>query len=200
MLITASGASNSSQDPFKPTFLILMIVSPHSGCGSQTPRLLMTNILHYSQSLLHQTTPNLLSCITSILPISRLTSLLILNCAPGWILGTSCPNPSPFHTKILSSCIVFLHSAVKTCHPSSSSITHRCSTSCPRYFQFIALNAVFCPSSCPYCQPWHIPPQGGNICSNTHPLVVIERLPTKKYRLQQRYPPFWYVQQADLCP
>ena len=73
--VTASGASNSSQDPFKPTFLILRVVSSHSGCVSQTPRLLMTNILHYSHSPLPQTTPNLLSCITSILPISRPTSL-----------------------------------------------------------------------------------------------------------------------------
>lgn len=74
-LVTASGASNSSKDPFKSTFLILMVVSSHSGCGTQTLRLLMTNILHYFHSLLPQTTPKLLSCITLILPISRPTSL-----------------------------------------------------------------------------------------------------------------------------
>lgn len=101
------------------------------------------------------------------------------------------PSPRLFHTKILSSYIVFLHTAAKTCHSSSGfSATHHCSTSCLRSFQFIALNSVFCPSSCPHCQPWHSPPQGGNTCSNTHALVVIERFSTKKYRHLTEIPCF----------
>lgn len=141
----------------------------------------MTNIHQYSHSLLPQNTPNLLSCITSMLPISRSTSLI--NSAPGGILCTCCPKPSPFsHQNPLFLYHIFAH-----CCKDLPFIIRFLNHSSLRYllsqvFSNHSTELWFCPSSCPHCQPWHTPPQGGSTGSNTHPLVVIETLSAKKYR------------------
>lgn len=141
----------------------------------------MTNILHYSQSLPPQTTPNLLSCITSILPISRPTSLPYPQlCSPSWILCTSCPKTSPFpHQNPL-----FLwHVFARCCKDPTFIIRFPYSLLQYLLSQVLSIHSTklyVCLSSCLHCQPWHVLPQGGNICSNTQPLEVKERLLTKK--------------------